>query len=103
MMILVTMFLLGLFGAIWGFMACFMPAQWDRLTEVVSFADRWSVPSPKRRHPLMSAGQCAGGLVICVVGCWFAYLGGSGIYRVLAGRALIHAGTQLTRSLPCSP
>jgi hypothetical protein len=84
--ILVMMLLIGLFAAVWGFMACFLPERWDRLTETISFADRSSETGPRRRNPLMRVGQFAGGLVTCAVGCWFAYMAGSEIYLVLTGR-----------------
>ena len=74
MLILVMMLLVGLFAAVWGFMACFLTEQWDRLTETISFADRWSEAGPRRRNLLMRAGQCAGGLVTYAVGCWFVYI-----------------------------
>jgi len=107
MSILVLMLLIGISAGIWGFMACFLPAQWNRLTEKISFADHWSEASPKRQHPLirlvMRLGQSAGGLVICAVGCWFAYLAASGIYRVLTGRATIHTAPPVAGALPNTP
>ena len=107
MLILVLMLLIGIFAAIWGFMACFLPVQWDRLTQKISFAENWSEASPKRQHPVfrlvMRLGQSAGGLVICAVGCWFAYLAASGIYRVLAGRATTHTAPPVAGALSNSP
>jgi hypothetical protein len=106
MLILAMMLLIGLFVGVSGFMACFLPAQWDRLTEKISFADHWSEASPKRPHPLirlvMRLGQCVGGLVTCVVGCWFAYLAAFGIYRVLTGQAVIQAAP-ISGALPNTP
>jgi hypothetical protein len=46
MLILVMMLLIGLVAGAWGFMMCFLPARWDRLTEAMSFASRWTEPSP---------------------------------------------------------
>ena len=100
MLILVMMLLVGLFAAVWGFMACFLPEQWDRLTESISFADRWSEAGPRSRHPLMRVGQFAGGLVTCAVGCWFAYIAASEIYLVLSGRATTHALPPTSGTLP---
>lgn len=97
MLILFMMLLIGLFAGIWGFTACFLPAQWDRLTEGISFADRWTVPSAKPIHPIIRLGYRGAGVVICVVGCWFAYVAASGIYRLLTGRAVVHAVTQQGR------
>lgn len=96
MLILVLVLLFGSFAGVSGFMACFMPAHWSRLTEKISFADQWSEPSPKRQ-PLflrlfVRAGQSIGGLAVCLVGFGFAYLAGSGIYHVLTGRAVHHVG-----------
>jgi hypothetical protein len=103
MLILVMMLLIGLFAAVWGFLACFFPEQWDRLTESISFADRWSVAGPRRRNPLMRVGQCAGGLVTCAVGCWFAYMAGSEIYLVLTGRATTHTLPPTSGTIPNTP
>jgi hypothetical protein len=33
MLILVMMLLIGLFAGVWGFLMCFFPARWDKLTE----------------------------------------------------------------------
>ena len=88
---LILVFLMGVFAAVWGFTACFLPKTWNRFTEKISFADRWSDASPKLQHPLVRlvirVGQCVGGLSVCAVGCWFAYLAISGIYRQLTGQA----------------
>ncbi len=40
MPILVLMLLIGLFAGVWGFLMCFFPARWDKLTEAMSFAGR---------------------------------------------------------------
>jgi hypothetical protein len=40
-LILVMMLLIGLFAGEWGFLMCFSPARWDKLTEAISFAGRW--------------------------------------------------------------
>ena len=103
MLILVMMLLIGLFAGVWGFMACFLPEQWDRLTETISLADRWSEAGPGRRNPLIRAGQCAGGLVTCAVGCWFAYIAASEIYFVLTGRATTHTLPPTSGTLPNTP
>lgn len=101
MLILGIMLLMGLLASIWGFMMCFLPARWERLTE--AGADRWTVPRPKRLHPIIRLGNRAAGIVICAVGCWFVYVAASKIYAVLTGRAVIHTTTQSTGSLPNSP
>jgi hypothetical protein len=103
MLILLLMLLLGLLASVWGFMACFLPEQWDRLTETISFADRWSEAGPRRRNPLMRAGQCIGGLVTCAVGCWFAYIAASEIFLVLTGRATTHRLSPTSGTLPNTP
>jgi len=103
MLILVMMLLVGSFVGIWGFMACFLPARWDRLTALISFAGRWTEPSPKRVHPLIRLGQRAGGLVTCAVGCWFAYVAASEIYLVLTGRAATRTVPPVAGALPNSP
>jgi hypothetical protein len=90
MLILVMMLLIGLVPGVWGFMMCFLPARWDRLTEAMSFAGRWTEPSPKRLHPLIRFGNRVSGLVIFAVGCWFAYVAASKIYLVVTGRAVSH-------------
>jgi len=41
--------------------------------------------------------------VICAVGCWFAYLAASGIYRVLTGRATTHTASSVAGALPNTP
>jgi hypothetical protein len=103
MLILVLMLLIGLFAGVWGFMMCFLPQRWDRLTETISFADRWTVPSPKRLHPIIRLGHRAVGIVICIVGCWFAYVAASRIYVVVTGRAALHTLAPLNRNLASSP
>ena len=45
MPILVMMLLIGLFAGVWGFLMCFCPARWDKLTEAMSFAGRSTEPS----------------------------------------------------------
>jgi len=93
MLILVMMLLIGLFAGVWGFLMCFFPARWDKLTEAISFAGRWTEPSPKRLHPLLRLGNRIAGLPILAVGCWFAYMAASEIYLVLTGRATTHTLT----------
>ncbi len=89
MAILVLMLSVGLIAAIWGFMACFMPAQWYKLTEAMGFADRWTVRTHNRLNPFLSFGNRVAGLVIFAGGSWFTYLAARGIYRVLVGGAVI--------------
>lgn len=103
MLILVMMLLIGLFAGVWGFMMCFLPARWDRLTEAISFAGRWTEPTPKRVHPLVRFGNRVAGLVIFAVGCWFAYVATSEIYLVLSGRAVSLKAAPVSGALPNSP
>jgi hypothetical protein len=103
MLILVMMLLIGLVAGVWGFMMCFLPARWDRLTEATSFAGRWIEPSPKRLHPLIRFGNHMAGLVIFAVGCWFAYAAASKIYLVLTGQAVSHTVAPSSGALPNSP
>ena len=84
MLILLMMLLIGLLAGIWGFMMCFLPARWERLTEAIGGpTPRWMYPGPKRLAPIMRLVSRAAGMVICLGGCWFAYLAGSSIYRSL--------------------
>jgi hypothetical protein len=103
MLILVMMLLIGLFAGVWGFMMCFLPARWDRLTEAMSFAGRWTEPSTKRPNPLIRFINRVAGLAILAVGCWFAYMAASEIYLVLTGRGTPHTGPQVTGALPNTP
>ena len=103
MAILVMMLLIGLAAGVWGFMMCFTPARWERLTETVSFAGRWTEPSPKRLHPFIRFGNRVSGLVIFAVGCWFAYVAASKIYLVLTGRVVIHTADPVSGTFPNSP
>lgn len=103
MLILLMTFLTALFGVIWGFMMCFLPEQWDRLTEAISCAPRWTVPSPKRLHPIIRLGNRLAGVVICLVGCWFVYVAASGIYAMLRGQAVIHNVHPSSENLANSP
>lgn len=103
MPILVMMLLIGLFAGLWGFMMCFLPTRWEKLTETMSFASRWTEPSPKRLHSFIRFGNRVAGLVIFPVGCWFAYVAASKIYLVLMGRAVIHTADPVTGTLPNSP
>jgi len=102
MLLLTCMLVIGLLAAIWGFMACFLPAQWDRLTEKMSFADHWSEASPKRLHPIIRFGNRLAGLVIFCGGCWFVYVAISKIYLVLTGRAAMHTAAPTSGALPNS-
>jgi len=101
MLILVMMLLIGLFAGVWGFMMCFLPARWDRLT--ASFAGRWIEPSPKRPNPLIRFINRVAGLAILAVACWFAYMAASEIYLVLTGRATTHTVPPVTGALPNTP
>src|ERR1700722_12413631 len=103
MLILVMMLLIGFFAGIWGFMMCFLPARWERLTGAMSFAGRWTEPSSKRPHPLIRFINRIGGLGIFAVSCWFAYMAASEIYLVLTGRAATHTVPPVTGALPNSP
>lgn len=103
MPILVMMLLIGLFAAVWGFLMCFLPARWDKLTEAMSFAGRWTEPSPKPLHRLIRFGHRVAGLVILAVGSWFAYMAASEIYLVLTGRAMPHTVPPVTGALPNTP
>jgi hypothetical protein len=103
MLMWMMMLLIGLLGAVWGFLMCFLPARWDRLTEAMSFAGRWTEPSPKPPHRLIRFGHRVAGLVILAVGSWFAYMAASEIYLVLTGRAAGHAVPPTSGTLPNSP
>ena len=112
MLILLLVLLMGLFAAVWGFMACFLPSQWNRFSDTISLADRWSESIPERRHPLIRLvrrlAECIGGLGVCAVGCWFTYLAGSSIYRRLTGqggipRAPISPEAPVSGTLPNTP
>jgi hypothetical protein len=103
MLILVIMLLIGLVAGVWGFMMCFLPARWDRLTKAISFADRWTEPSPKHLHPLIRFGNRVAGLAIFAVGCWFAWMAASEIYLLLAGRATSPSVPPASGALPNSP
>jgi len=98
MLILVMMLLIGLVAGVWGFMMCFLPSRWDRLTEAMSFANHRTEPSPKRPHPLVRFGNRVAGLVIFGVGCWFAYVAASEIYLVLGGRTVRHTAAPVSRA-----
>ena len=103
MLILVAMLLMGLLAGVWGFMMCFFPAQWDRLTRAMSFADHWTEPSPKRLHLLVRIGNRFAGFIIFAVGCWFAYVAVSKIVAVLSGRAASQPLHSVVGTLPNTP
>lgn len=85
MLILLMMMLVGILAGIWGFIMCFLPARWDRLTEAIGGpTPRWMYPGPKRLAPFTKVVSRAAGMVICVVGCWFAYTAAVEIYRITA-------------------
>ena len=90
MLILLMMLIIGLVAVLWGFMMCFLPARWDRLTEAMSFARHWTEGNPKSLHPALRFGYRVAGLAIFGAGCWFTYMATSGIYLVLSGRTVIH-------------
>lgn len=102
MLMWIIMLPIGLLGGAWGFMMCFLPAQWDRLTEAMSFAGRWTEPSSRRQHPLIRFGHRAAGLVIFAVGSWFAYVAASELYHVLIERAASRTSPLVTR-IPNAP
>jgi hypothetical protein len=86
MLILIGMLLVGLLAGVWGFMMCFLPVRWDRLTEAIGgFTPSWMYPGPERIAPIMKFANRAAGFVICAGGCWFAYFAVAGIYRILRG------------------
>ena len=83
MLILSAMLLLGLLAAAWGFMMCFLPARWDRLTEAIGGPiPRWMYPGPKGVARIVRLVTCAAGFVICIVGIWFSYSAAFEIYRL---------------------
>ena len=84
MLMLLMMLLMGLLAAVWGFLACFLPARWERLTEAIGGpTPRWMYPGPRSLAPIMKAVSRAAGMAICIAGCWFSYVAASGIYRFL--------------------
>ena len=103
MLLLIMMLLMGLAAGVCGFMACFLPARWYRLTELISFADRWTESSPKRLHPVVRFLNRVSGLVIFAVGCWFVYMAGTEIWLVHAGQAtspVLHPASGEPHSTP---
>ena len=105
MLILVMMLLIGLVAGGWGFAMCFLPSRWNRFTETMSFAGRWTEAGPKRLHPLVRFGNRVAGLVILAVGCWFAYEAASEIHLVLAGGTATHTAPPVSGALtqPATP
>jgi hypothetical protein len=103
MLLLIMMLLMGLAAGVWGGMMCFLPDRWERLTEAISFAGRWTEPSPKRPNPLIRFINRIAGLVILAVGCWFAYTAASEIYHVLTGRATSPVVHPVSGALPNTP
>lgn len=92
MPLLIMMLLLGLFAAIWGFLACFFPVRWRQLVDFFSFGADWSVLSspPKFLTKTVNGISRAAGFIIFLVGCWFVYMASSLIYSELTGRAMTH-------------
>ena len=85
MLILLGMLLIGLLAAVWGFMMCFLPTRWENLTEAIGGpTPRWMYPGPKHLAPIIKLTSRAAGIVICVGGCWFAYLAMSGMFHLLS-------------------
>ena len=103
MLILVLMVVIGLFAAIWGFLMCFLPTQWDRLTEAISFAPHWTQPSTKRLNPAIRFINRIAGFAIFGVGSWFTYFAASEIYLVLMGRAAIIPSAPISRATATQP
>lgn len=84
MLILLGMLLVGLLAGIWGFMMCFLPARWDRLTEALGGpTPHWMYPGPKGLAPFIKAISRTAGLIICIVGGWFTWAAASQILRLL--------------------
>ncbi len=84
MLILLMMLLIGILAGIWGFLMCFLPDRWGRLTEVIGGpTPRWLYPGPKRVAPTIKLVSRAAGMIICIGGCWFAYTAAAEIYRIL--------------------
>jgi hypothetical protein len=84
MLILLMMLLVGLFAGVWGFLMCFQPARWDRLTEALGGSTpRWMYPGPQRLAPIIKTINRVAGMVICIGGCWFTYIAASMICRFL--------------------
>lgn len=92
MLILLLMLVLGLIAAVGGLMGCFFPKQWERVIELISFADRWTVPASNRSRlrPVLRIANRIAVIPIFVVGCWFCYVAVSAIYAILVG----HKATQ---------
>ena len=107
MLILSSMLLLGVLAAVWGFLMCFLPTKWQKLTGWIGSADPSIQVLPKSQNPIikliMRIGNSVAGLAICSVGCWFAYFAGSQIYLVLTGRSTIHPISHGRGGLPSSP
>lgn len=103
MLILLALVAVGVLASIWGFMMCFLPTRWGKLTETISIARRWTEPAPKRLPPLVRFGNRVGGLRILAGGCWFTYMATSEIYSVLAKRTAGRAGLSVVTELPNSP
>jgi hypothetical protein len=84
MLILLMMLLIGLFAGIWGFVMCFLPTLWDRLTEAIGGpTPQWMYPGPKRLAPLIKLVSRAAGMVICIGGGWFTYVAATEIFRLV--------------------
>jgi len=83
MLILLMMLVVGLLAGIWGFMMCFLPARWLRVTEFIGGpTPRWMYPGPQVLAPIVKLASRAAGMVICIVGGWFAYVAASQIIRL---------------------
>lgn len=85
MLILLLMLVLGLIAAVGGLMACLFPKRWERVTELISFSDHWTVPASNRSRlrPVLRIANRVAGIPIFVAGCWFCYVALSSIYAIL--------------------
>ena len=91
-LLIMMMLLLGSFAALWGFLACFYPARFRRLVDLLSFGADWSALSspPKFLAKIVSGLSRAAGFIIFLVGCWFVYMATSLIYSDFFHRGMIH-------------
>jgi hypothetical protein len=91
MLILIGMLLIGSVAAVWGFSMSFLPERWERLANVMIYADRWTAPTRHRTRlqRFLRIGHQLAGVPICAVGCWFTYIAASAIYRSLSGDSVL--------------
>lgn len=102
MLILIMLLVIGLFAGFWGFIMCFLPARWDRLTGAMTFVGSWTEPSLKRPNQFVRLINRIAGLGIFAVGCWFAYMAALEIDHVLSGRATGHTAQSYKGALAVS-